>query len=98
MKEKMSSFDIMALIFELNHIIADSRIKNIYQLRNKIQLLKLRTNNGKFINFLIEPSKRIHTTSYSYKIPSKPSSFSMALRKYLRNGVIFGIIKRAQLA
>ena len=91
MKERMTSFDIAALTPELNRLIKDARIDNIYQINPLTLLLKLRRPNQPKLHLLIEAGKRLHLTSYVLKKPQKPPTFCMALRKYLRNGKIKGI-------
>jgi predicted ribosome quality control (RQC) complex YloA/Tae2 family protein len=84
----MTSFDIAALTPELNQLIKDARIDNIYQTNSFTLLLKLRRPNQPRLHLLIEAGKRLHLTSYVLKKPQKPSAFCMALRKHLRNGEI----------
>ncbi|MEM2150325.1 MAG: ribosome rescue protein RqcH [Candidatus Bathyarchaeia archaeon] len=88
MKEQMSSFDIAAIVAELNGIIKGSRITKIYQIDGKILLLNLHSPKGENLQLLIEAGKRIHLTSYDFEKPKKPPNFCMALRKYLENCVI----------
>ena len=85
MKKEMSSFDITAVINELNPIINGTRIDNVYQTNPKTILLKLRSPNQPPTILLIEAGKRIHLTSYDLEKPQRPPNFCMALRKYLRN-------------
>jgi predicted ribosome quality control (RQC) complex YloA/Tae2 family protein len=87
----MTSFDIAALTPELNRLIKDARIDNIYQINPLTLLLKLRRPDQPRLHLLIEGGKRLHLTSYALKKPQKPPSFCMALRKHLRNGKIKGI-------
>jgi len=87
----MTSFDIAALTPELNRLIKDARIDNIYQINPLTLLLKLRRPNQPKLHLLIEAGKRLHLTSYVLKKPQKPPTFCMALRKHLRNGKIMGI-------
>jgi len=91
LKEQMTSFDIAAVTPELNRLIKDARIDNIYQINPLILLLKLRRPNQPKLHLLIEAGKRLHLTSYVVERPQKPSNFCMALRKHLRNGKIRGI-------
>lgn len=85
---ELSSLDIAVITAELDMILKDSRINNIYQLNEKTLLLKLRKPNGLRENLLIEAGTELHTTVYVLKTPLKPPDFCMALRKYLRNGRI----------
>jgi predicted ribosome quality control (RQC) complex YloA/Tae2 family protein len=90
-KEEMTSFDIAALTPELNPLIKDARIDNIYQTNPKTLLLKIRRPSQPSLHLLIEAGKRLHLTSYAIEKPQKPPAFCMALRKYLRNGEVKGI-------
>mgnify|MGYP002153771604 CR=1 FL=1 len=91
MKEEMTSFDVAALISELNQAIRGSRIANIYQVPPVTLFLKLRQPSQPPLHLLIEAGKRLHLTSYTIKKPKKPPAFCMALRKYLKNGRITGV-------
>jgi len=84
----MTSFDIASITFELNQLIKDARIDNIYQLNPVTLLFKLRQPGQSPYNLLIEAGKRIHLTSYALEKPQRPPAFCMALRKHLRNGKI----------
>lgn len=94
MKEKMSSFDIAALIFEFNQAIKGARIDSIYQINRSTILLKLHQRSQPPVYLLAEAGKRIHMTSYAVKRPVKPTSFCMALRKHVKNGRITGLHQR----
>jgi len=83
----MSSFDIAALTVELDSLLKDARIDNIYQINPKTLLLKLRCPSQPTAHLIIEAGKRIHLTSYTFMRPPRPPGFCMALRKYLRNGL-----------
>lgn len=88
MKSEMTSFDVAALVYELNQIIKDARIENIYQLNSITLLFRLHRPNQPTIQLLLEAGKRAHLTSYVLRKPLKPPSFCMALRKHLINGKI----------
>jgi len=85
---ELSSLDIAVITDELDMIVKDSRISNIYQLNEKTLLLKLRKSGGFRVDLLIKAGVELHTTVYVFKRPLKPPDFCMALRKYLRNGRI----------
>jgi len=86
----ITSFDIAAVIAELRRIvkIGKARISNIYQINPKTVILKIKNPGAQPLNLLIESGKRIHLTSYRIEKPLKPPPFCMALRKYLKNGII----------
>jgi len=88
LKAELSSFDIAFVAAELNQLLKGFWIGNIYQLNPKTLLLKLRGSEGAERSLILEGGRRVHTTSYTFERPLKPPAFSMALRKYLRNGRI----------
>ncbi len=87
----MTSFDIALIISELNQLILDARIDNIYQLDHVTLLLKLRQPSQPPLHLLIEAGKRVHLTSYTLEKPQKPPAFCMALRKHIRNGRVVDV-------
>lgn len=80
-----TSFDIAAEVHELQNIIADSRVNNIYQLDPKTLLFKLHKVDKPALLLLLEAGRRLHLTAYAQEKPESPPAFCMALRKYLRN-------------
>ncbi len=84
----MTSFDIAALVPELNKTLQNAYIENVYQIGQLTFLFRLHKSNQSPMQFLVEAGKRLHLTSYILKKPAKPPAFCMALRKYLRNGKI----------
>ena len=88
MLDELSSLDIAVLTVELDMMLKDSRISNIYQLNGKILLLNLRKPGGLRRSLLVEAGRRLHVTTYVFDKPLKPPDFCMSLRKYLRNGKI----------
>jgi predicted ribosome quality control (RQC) complex YloA/Tae2 family protein len=91
LKETMTSFDIAAVVQEINATIRDTFIDNIYQINTLILVLNLRKPSQSPTKLLIEAGKRFHLTSYIISKPSKPPAFCMALRKYLKNGRIIEV-------
>jgi predicted ribosome quality control (RQC) complex YloA/Tae2 family protein len=87
LKEVMTSFDIAAITNELN-VAKDAYIAKIYQIGPRTLLFKLRRPDQPRLHLLIEAGKRLHLTSYAHETPKRPSSFCMALRKHLNNGVV----------
>jgi predicted ribosome quality control (RQC) complex YloA/Tae2 family protein len=84
LKKNISNIDIFVLANELNSIIQDGFIQNIYELPSDgIILIKFRTKVGKK-NVIIDPKKRINITQFDYPVPPYPSQFIMALRKYMK--------------
>jgi predicted ribosome quality control (RQC) complex YloA/Tae2 family protein len=88
----MSSFDIAAIVSELEPLLTHGWISNVYHL-DSIFEIKFRTKEGN-VDLLIEAtesSKRLHLTSYERPKPKVPSKFCMTLRKYLRNQRVLDI-------
>ncbi|KON30843.1 hypothetical protein AC480_00275 [miscellaneous Crenarchaeota group archaeon SMTZ1-55] len=86
-KESMSSFDLAAIVHELQDVIIGSRLGNIYQTGPTTFLLAIQPDH----KLLIELGRRIHLTKYVTKIPKYPSQFCMILRRHLRRGIINGV-------
>src|SRR3989337_964234 len=84
----MTSFDVAAVVHELEPIIKSARIENIYQLNSFTLLFRLHQPNQQTLQLLLEAGKRVHLTSYVLSKPLTPPAFCMALRKHLRNGRI----------
>jgi len=94
LKSEITSFDLAALVYELNKTIKGARIENIYQLNSTTLLIRLHIPNQPALQLLLEAGKRAHLTSYVLSKPLKPPSFCMALRKHLRNGRISDVQQR----
>jgi predicted ribosome quality control (RQC) complex YloA/Tae2 family protein len=90
-KAELTSFDVAALVFELNQRIKSARIGKIYQINQTTLLFKLHPLERTPLYLLIESGKRMHLTSYILQKPSRPPAFCMALRKSLENGRITDI-------
>jgi len=88
LKTEMTSFDVAAVVHELNQAVKNARIEDVYQINQSTLLLRLRKPNEPTKQLLIEAGKRLHTTNYALKKPAKPPAFCMILRKYLRGGTI----------
>lgn len=91
MKEGMSSFDVAALVPEVNRVIQGAHIINIYQTSPNTLLFKLRQRDQPPLYLITEAGKRLHLTSYPPKRPRRPPTFCMALRKHLKNGRVTGL-------
>ncbi len=85
MKREMSSFDVLAITSELKSI--EARINKVYQLDNEIKLALNVKDYGRQ-DLIIKVGKAIYLTKYPKENPKKPTTFAMALRKYLNNGII----------
>jgi predicted ribosome quality control (RQC) complex YloA/Tae2 family protein len=88
LKETLTSFDIAAVLIEINQLAEGAYVNKIYQIDTKKVLLKLRKPNQPKLQLLIEAGKRLNLTSYDHETPKKPSTFCMSLRKHLDNSII----------
>ena len=86
MKKEITSVDTAVVISELNELISDAWVTNIYQTGFKTLILKLHQADRPTSNLLIKAGNRLHLTTLALEKPSKPSAFCMTLRKHLRNG------------
>lgn len=85
MKSKeFTSFDIAIIVQEIEKVVANSRVNNIYQLDTKTVLLKLHKTNQPPLRLVMEAGRRLHLTAYALRSPRVPPAFCMALRKHLR--------------
>lgn len=91
MKSELTSFDVAAIVFELNQKIKNARISKIYQTNSTTLIFKLHRPDEPPFHLLIESGKRMNLTSYILQKPSRPPAFCMALRKHLGNGRITDI-------
>jgi predicted ribosome quality control (RQC) complex YloA/Tae2 family protein len=91
LKTELTSFDVAAVVFELNQKIKNARIGKIYQINPTTLLFKLHRPEEPPTHLLIESGKRTHLTSYVLQKPIRPPAFCMALRKSLRNGRLIDV-------
>ena len=85
-KKNISNIDIFVLSHELNTVLEDGFIQNIYEIpskEGKILLIKCRSKDGKK-NIIIDPKRRINFTDFSYPVPPYPSQFITSLRKFMK--------------
>ena len=80
---EFSNFDVFAITKELDSILVNATILNIYEVEDLL-LLKINTNFGKK-NLIIKKDSRINLTEYDYPIPNYPSQYIISLRKLLKN-------------
>lgn len=86
-KKSMTTVDVKAWVEENRDLLLGARVQNIYTLTSqKILILKVKVGEYKYL--LIEPGKRINLSRFPLDIPESPDSFSMGLRKHLREQAI----------
>ncbi|OYT43701.1 hypothetical protein B6U84_05650, partial [Candidatus Bathyarchaeota archaeon ex4484_40] len=76
LRRVMSSFDVAAVVKELEPLISGMRIDNIYQLDPKTLLFRLRGAGREPSQLIVEAGARMHLTSYSLEKPKRPPAFS----------------------
>lgn len=91
LKKTFTSFDVFAIIQELEKTVVNSRVNNIYQIDSKTLILKLHKVDKPPIMLVLEAGLRVNLTSFSLDKPLVPPTFCMALRKYLRNSKLHAI-------
>lgn len=94
MERKLSSFDIYVITNELQELVG-SYVDKIYQ-PTRDELL-IRVNNSKTKQketIFIRNGELICLTKKQIDAPTKPTNFSMILRKYLLDGKIAGITQQ----
>jgi predicted ribosome quality control (RQC) complex YloA/Tae2 family protein len=83
MKEKksISNLDLYVLAMEMNEILADGYVHNVYELEDKDKLkIRFRSKTGKQ-DLVVDPKTRVSLTNYDYPVPPFPSQFITTLRK-----------------
>ncbi|MEA1924830.1 MAG: NFACT family protein [Candidatus Altiarchaeota archaeon] len=83
MKSELSSLDVSVLVDELNNLLGNSRVRNVYQIGEKELKIKFFIS-GKGNVDLIIAANYLCVSSYSRPSPQEPTSFAMQLRKYLK--------------
>ncbi len=86
---EFSNFDVFAITKELDSILKNGTILNIYEVEDLL-ILKINTDFGKK-NLIVKKDSRINLTEYDYPIPSYPSQYIISLRKLLKNRRILKI-------
>ena len=78
-----TNFDVFAISKELDLILANSSITNVYEVEDLV-ILKINTKNDGRKNLIIKSDSRINITDYDYPVPQYPSQYIMSLRKFLK--------------
>lgn len=79
-----SNFDVYTISKELDQILSEGTIVNIYELEDLL-ILKISTKTREKVNLIIKNDSRINITDYDYPIPKYPSQYITSLRKLLKN-------------
>ncbi|MFX1568081.1 MAG: NFACT family protein, partial [Promethearchaeota archaeon] len=87
--KEFSNFDVFAIIKELDSILMNGTILNIYEIE-ELLIIKIKTDSGKK-NLIIKKDSRINLTEYDYPIPNYPSQYIGSLRKFLKSRRILKI-------
>lgn len=87
--QRFSNFDVFAITRELNELLQDGNISNIYEVEDLL-LIKINSTSG-IKKLIIKSDSRINLTDYEYPIPQFPSQYIMSLRKFLKNRRIIEI-------
>ncbi|KFD47182.1 hypothetical protein M514_11951 [Trichuris suis] len=82
MKSRFTNIDVFAIVNDLQSLVG-MRVNNVYDIDHKTYLIRLVKSDFKAM-LLFESGVRIHTTEFGWSKNILPSSFSMKLRKHLR--------------
>ena len=82
---KFSNFDVFAITKELDTILAQGKITNVYDIDGDLLILKIKTKLNEKKILIVKNDSRINITNYNYPIPKYPSQYIMSLRKLLKN-------------
>ena len=89
-RANFSNFDVFAISKELDIILANSSIANVYEVQDLL-ILKINKRKEGRKNLIIQSDSRINLTDYDYPIPKYPSQYIMSLRKFLKNRKILSV-------
>jgi predicted ribosome quality control (RQC) complex YloA/Tae2 family protein len=84
MKSKLTLADCIAEMRDLKQLVLGMRVNNIYDIDEKVFLLKFAEPGRDKQLLLIESGVRMHTTIYSRNKPVTPGNFCIKLRKHIR--------------
>ena len=84
-----SNFDVYTIAKELDIILSQSKILNVYEIEDLL-ILKINTTHGRR-NLIIKNDSRINLTDFEYPIPKYPSQYIMSVRKMLKNRRIISV-------
>jgi predicted ribosome quality control (RQC) complex YloA/Tae2 family protein len=87
---KFSNFDVFAITKELDFVLTQGKITNIYEIED-ILILKIKTKLNEKKILIVKNDSRINFTNYDYPIPKYPSQYIGSLRKFLKNRRILAI-------
>jgi len=87
---KFSNFDVFAITKELDFVLTQGKITNIYEIED-ILILKIKTKLNEKKILIVKNDSRINFTKYDYPIPKYPSQYIVSLRKLLKNRRILAI-------
>ncbi|KAI8818482.1 uncharacterized protein EV422DRAFT_168502 [Fimicolochytrium jonesii] len=90
MKQRFSTLDVSAQVAELRPRLVGLRLQNVYDVTNKVYLLKFSRPDNKEM-LLVESGIRVHSTEFARDKNSTPSHFCMKLRKHLRTRRLTGL-------
>ncbi|KAK2574955.1 hypothetical protein KPH14_008718 [Odynerus spinipes] len=83
MKTRFNTYDLVCSITELQRLIG-MRVNQIYDVDHRTYLIRLQRSEEKCV-LLLESGNRMHTTAFEWPKNAAPSSFSMKMRKHLKN-------------
>lgn len=86
-----SNFDVFAVTKELDTILAQGKIDNVYDINGELLILKIRTILNEKKILIVKNDSRINFTNYNYPVPKYPSQYIISLRKLLKNRKILSI-------
>ncbi|EZA61993.1 hypothetical protein DMN91_003773 [Ooceraea biroi] len=83
MKTRFNTYDLVCSVTELQKLVG-MRVNQIYDIDHRTYLIRFQRSEEKCV-LLLESGNRIHTTGFEWPKNVAPSSFSMKMRKHLKN-------------
>ncbi|UJG40324.1 MAG: NFACT family protein [Candidatus Heimdallarchaeum aukensis] len=84
MKSSLTSLDINCLVEELRPEIIGSWLNNVYNIGEKLLILKFRKSSKINFELIIELGKRFHITKYARSKPPAPNNKVAMMRKHIK--------------
>ncbi|MBY9010879.1 MAG: NFACT family protein [Candidatus Lokiarchaeota archaeon] len=88
---KFSNFDVFAITKELDTILQQGKIDNVFDIDGDMLILKIKTKLNEKKVLIVKNDSRINFTDYSYPVPKYPSQYIMSLRKLLKHRKILSV-------
>ena len=78
-----SNFDVFAVTKELDRILVQGKIDNVYDINGELLVLKIRTKLNEKKILIVKNDSRINFTNYNYPVPKYPSQYIISSGNFI---------------